>query len=91
MGSMDGGAYLAEGLQFLLLSRFLRQCAEQLQQPRAGWGGDVQEEGEGLAERAGGQPGVPHPAWRRATYAGEALTKDKPCCLGGSLRTDWRA
>ena len=59
---------LAEGLKLLLFAGLFSEGAEQPKKPRAGRGGDVQEEGESLAQCARGQPGVPHPAGRRATW-----------------------
>ena len=63
-----GAPDLTEGLKLLLLAGFFGQGAEQSEKPGAGWGGDVQEEGESLAQRARGQPWVPHPAGRRAAW-----------------------
>lgn len=60
--------HLAEALQLLLFTGLFRQGAEQSKELRAGRGGDVQEEGESLAQRAGGQPGVPNPAGGWATW-----------------------
>lgn len=66
--------HLTEALQLLLFTGLFSQGAEQSKELRARRGSDVQEEGESLAQRAGGQPGVPNPAGGWATwgwYTGE--------------------
>lgn len=60
------GCYLAELLQFLPLCRIFSQRGQEEEELRAGWGRDVQEEGEGLVERAGGQAAIRDPQALRA-------------------------
>lgn len=67
-------AHLAELLQALAVSGLPRQCGQQLQELGARGGRDVQEGAERLAQRAGGQAALRHPAFG----AGEPA-----CGMGG--------